>query len=145
MQREECRLSIKDSIHTIIGQGQEFFIQKTRVFHTGLTKENIGQVRSSLSCLATALVAFSIFSLSYFPKNIPLLSRYVRSFGYLSLFMTYEIERLNHYVLSQLELNLLIDEKNAEMYMNHCKSELNKTITVMPIIKLCSYLQSLRT
>ena len=138
-------MAIAGSVFSFIEQGQLFFKQKASIFHTELTKENISQFRSSLNYLATALVAFSIFSLSYFPKNIPLLSRYVRSFGYLSLFMTYEIERLNHYVLSQLELNLLIDENNAQTYVNHCKNEIKKTITVMPIIKLCSYLQSQRT
>lgn len=135
-------MSFAVNIQTIIGQGQAFLIQNTSVFHEKLTEDKISQFRSSLNYLATALVAFSIFSLSYFPKNIPLLSRYVRSFGYLSLFMTYEIERLNHYVLSQLELNLLIDKENAQKHMNHCNSEINKTITVMPMIKLCSYLQS---
>ena len=135
-------MSVAGSVFTFVEQGQAFFKEKASIFHTELTKENISQFRSSLNYLATALVAFSIFSLSYFPKNIPLLSRYVRGLGYLSLFMTYEIERLNHYVLSQLELNLLIDEKNAEIYVNHCESEIKKTITIMPIIKLCSYLQS---
>ena len=135
-------MSFAVNIQTIIGQGQAFLIQNTSVFHDGLKIGNIGQFRSSLNYLATALVAFSIFSLSYFPKNIPLLSRYVRSFGYLSLFMTYEIERLNHYVLSQLELNLLIGKENAQKHVDHCNSEINKTITVMPMIKLCRYLQS---
>ncbi len=133
--------SIVGNARAIINQGIDLFKARTSDLSTSLTKENINQIRSSLNWIATASAGFSIFCLFYFPKSIPFVSRSIRSIGYVSAFITYEIERVNHYALAQLQLNLLLNERSSEKYIEHCENEIDKTITVRAVMKLCTCLK----